>query len=43
MSETRDNLLIELNIPTETTFPLLEQLDQAEHRYIKDLKINLPL
>ena len=41
MSETRDNLLIELNIPTETSFPLLDQLDQSEHRYIKDLKINV--
>lgn len=41
MSETRDNLLIELNLPIDSTFPLLEQLDQADHRYIKDLKINV--
>lgn len=41
MSETRDNLLIELNLPIDSQFPLLEQLDQAEHRYIKDLKINV--
>lgn len=41
MSETRDNLLIELNLPVDSQFALLEQLDQAEHRYIKDLKINV--
>ncbi len=41
MSETRDNLLIELNVDTTLKFPLLDQLDVAEHRYIKDLKINV--
>ncbi|MEY2792016.1 MAG: hypothetical protein RJA76_8 [Bacteroidota bacterium] len=41
MSETRDNLLIELNLDTALQFPLLESLDQSEHRYIKDLKINV--
>ena len=41
MSETRDNLLVELNLATDLQFPLLEQLDQADHRYIKDLKINV--
>ena len=41
MSETRDNLLLELNLTTDLEFPLLDQLDQAEHRYIKDLKINV--
>jgi len=41
MSETRDNLLLELNLTTDLEFPLSDQLDQAEHRYIKDLKINV--
>ena len=41
MSETRDNLLLELNIPMTESFPLLDQLDAADHRYVKDLKINV--
>ena len=41
MSDTRDNLLLELNIPISETFPLLDQLDAADHRYVKDLKINV--
>jgi alkyl hydroperoxide reductase subunit D len=41
MSDTRDNLLLELNIPISETFPLLDQLDTADHRYVKDLKINV--
>ncbi|RXK52274.1 carboxymuconolactone decarboxylase family protein [Aquirufa rosea] len=41
MSETRDNLLAELNLPTTSQFPLLDQLDATDSRYIKDLKINV--
>lgn len=41
MSETRDNLLAEINISAESTFELLDQIDAADHRYIKDLKINV--
>lgn len=41
MSETRDNLLAELNLSKDLHFPFLDQLDQADHRYIKDLKINV--
>ncbi len=41
MSETRDNLLAEINIPATESFALLDSLDTADHRYIKDLKINV--
>ena len=41
MSETRDNLLLEMNIPMTESFPLLDQIDAADHRYVKDLKINV--
>jgi alkyl hydroperoxide reductase subunit D len=41
MSETRDNLLAELNLPATEQFHLLDQLDSSENRYIKDLKINV--
>jgi len=41
MSETRDNLLAELNLPNIEKFELLDQLDASENRYIKDLKINV--
>ncbi len=41
MSETRDNLLAEINLPATSQFPLLDQLDASENRYIKDLKINV--
>lgn len=41
MSETRDNLLAEINLPATSQFPLLDQLDATENRYIKDLKINV--
>ena len=41
MSETKDNLLAEINIPATESFALLDTLDAADHRYIKDLKINV--
>ncbi|CAM4259763.1 carboxymuconolactone decarboxylase family protein [Aquirufa beregesia] len=41
MSETRDNLLAEINLPATSQFPLLDQLDATDNRYIKDLKINV--
>lgn len=41
MSETRDNLLLELGLDSQIKFPLLEQLDAADHRYVRDLKINV--
>lgn len=41
MSETRDNLLAELNLANTESFELLDQLDATDHRYIKDLKINV--
>ena len=41
MSETKDNLLEEINIPATESFALLDTLDAADHRYIKDLKINV--
>lgn len=41
MSETRDNLLAEINLPATSHFPLLDQLDATDNRYIKDLKINV--
>ena len=41
VSETRDNLLAEINLPATSQFPLLDQLDATDNRYIKDLKINV--
>lgn len=41
MSETRDNLLAEINLPATSQFPLLDQIDATDNRYIKDLKINV--
>lgn len=41
MSETKENLLAEINIPATESFALLDALDAADHRYIKDLKINV--
>lgn len=41
MSETRDNLIAEINLPATSQFPLLDQLDATDNRYIKDLKINV--
>jgi alkyl hydroperoxide reductase subunit D len=41
MSETRDNLLAEINVAASESFALLDALDATDHRYIKDLKINV--
>ena len=41
MSETRDNLLTEINVSADLKFELLDTLDSAENRYIKDLRINV--
>lgn len=40
-SETKKNLLAELNLPTDLASVFLDRLNSADHRYIKDLKINV--
>jgi len=40
-SETKKNLLAELNLPTDLSSVFLDRLNSADHRYIKDLKINV--
>ena len=40
-SETKKNLLAELNLPTDLVSVFLDRLNSADHRYIKDLKINV--
>jgi alkyl hydroperoxide reductase subunit D len=41
VSETKKNLLAEINLPAEFESVFLNRLNAADHRYIKDLKINL--
>lgn len=41
VSETKKNLLAEINLPSEFESVFLNRLNAADHRYIKDLKINL--
>lgn len=41
VSETKKNLLAEINLPAEFESVFLNRLNTADHRYIKDLKINL--
>ena len=41
VSETKKNLLAEINLPVEFESVFLNRLNTADHRYIKDLKINL--
>ena len=39
--KTKKNLLAEINLPAEFESVFLNRLNAADHRYIKDLKINL--
>jgi alkyl hydroperoxide reductase subunit D len=41
VSETKKNLLAEINLPADFESVFLNRLNAADHRYIKDLKINL--
>ncbi|WMJ74944.1 carboxymuconolactone decarboxylase family protein [Cytophagaceae bacterium ABcell3] len=41
LNETKDNLLKEVNIGGEQLYPILENIVGQEHKYIKDLKINV--
>ncbi|MES2520138.1 MAG: carboxymuconolactone decarboxylase family protein [Bacteroidota bacterium] len=41
VSETKKNLLAELNLSAEFESTFLNRLNALDHRYIKDLKINL--
>jgi len=41
MNETIQNLFQDLNIPVDYKSPQLEQLAQADSRYLKDLKLNV--
>ncbi|WP_026995030.1 carboxymuconolactone decarboxylase family protein [Flectobacillus major] len=40
-SETKKNLLAEVNLPTDLQSLFLDRLNAVDHRYIKDLKINV--
>ncbi len=41
ISETKKSLLAEVNLPAEFESLFLGRLNEADHRYIKDLKINV--
>lgn len=41
ISETKKSLLAEVNLPAEFESLFLDRLNEADHRYIKDLKINV--
>ncbi len=41
ISETKKGLLAEVNLPAEFDSLFLDRLNSADHRYIKDLKINV--
>ncbi|MBB6004561.1 carboxymuconolactone decarboxylase family protein [Arcicella rosea] len=41
VSETKNNLLAEVNLPSTFESLFLDRLNTADHRYIKDLKINV--
>lgn len=41
ISETKKSLLAEVNLPAEYNNLFLDRLNDADHRYIKDLKINV--
>ncbi len=41
VSETKKNLFAEVNLPAELASVLLDRLNAADHRYIKDLKLNV--
>lgn len=41
VSETKKNLFAEVNLPAELASVLLDRFNAADHRYIKDLKLNV--